>query len=115
MRRKTLLLLVIGIVGLAVVMTALGVSAQPPAGGAPGGGPGGPGGGRGDFMGMMRMAGGGAIAVHGESVYVLFMGTLFKLNADTLEIEAQVQLRPQGLPGPMGAGPGAGPGGAPPQ
>jgi hypothetical protein len=61
---------------------------------------------RGQFMGMMaRMGGGAAIAVAGESVYVIYMGTLFKFNADTLEEEAQVRLQPQGLP--MGGRPGA--------
>jgi hypothetical protein len=65
------------------------------------------------MMGRMAPA---SIAVSGESVYVFYMGTLFKLNADTLEIEAEVQLRPQGMPAmPMGAGPGAPPGAAPPQ
>jgi hypothetical protein len=108
------MLLVAGIVGLAVVATALGVYAQPgpPAGGAPGGA----GGGRnfGQMMGMMRMAGGTAIAVSDGAVYVVYMGTLFRFNADTLEEEAQVQLRPQwmqgmGQPGGLGGAPGAPP------
>jgi len=107
MQRRTLMLIVVGIVGLAMVATAIGVYAQPgPApGGAPGGGFGGRGGG---FMGMM--GGSTAIAVSGDSVYVVFMGTLFKFNADTLEEVAQVRLRPEGMPmmGPGGAG------GAPP-
>jgi len=115
---------VIGIVALGVLATAISVYAQPPAGGAPGGAPGGgfggPGGGRGGFMGMM-MGGGPAIAVAGDSVYVVYMGTLFKFNADTLEEIAQVQLKPEALANlrpPGGGAPGAvapvgPPGGAP--
>jgi hypothetical protein len=115
MQRKTLMSLVAGIVGLAVVATALGVYAQP--GPPAAGGPGGPAGGRnfGQMMGMMRMASGTAIAVNDGAVYVVYMGTLFRFNADTLEEEAQVQLRPQGMPG-MGMGqPGGAPAAAPGQ
>jgi hypothetical protein len=65
-------------------------------------------------MGMM-MGGGTAIAVSGDSVYVVYMGTLFKFNADTLEEVAQVQLKPAALANlrPPGA-PGGAPGGPAP-
>jgi len=108
MKRSTLMLIVAGIVAVGILATAIGVHAQ-----APGQPPGGAGPGAGTFMraGMMSSP---AIAVAGDCVYVVYMGTLFKFNADTLEEEAQVRLRPQGLPGmPGGAGgaPGAPAGG----
>jgi hypothetical protein len=63
---------------------------------------------------MGGMSQGVAIAVSGESVFVVYMGTLFRFNVDTLEEEAQVRLRPQGM-GPGGPGGGGMPGfGAPP-
>ena len=105
MRSKSLLLVFVTLALGALVFAALAVYAQDQ--------PGFQGGGqwpqrpdRGQMMGMMaRMGGGTAIAVAGESVYVVYMGTLFKFNADTLEEEAQVRLRPQGMPMP-GAGGG---------
>lgn len=109
MRTKTLLV-ILGTVAVAgLILTSLAVYAQDQPGFQGGGQrPQGRGGAdRGAMMGMMaRMGGGTAIAVTGESVYVVYMGTLFKFNADTLEEEAQVRLQPQGMPG-MGGAPGA--------
>jgi hypothetical protein len=56
-----------------------------------------------------------AITVANGKIYVVFMGTLFKLNADTLEEEAQVRLQPKWMQQMMGpGGPGGPPGAAPP-
>ncbi len=94
------------LVGLVCTMY-VGYAQPPPAApgapggaGAPGGGRGGPGGGRGGFgggMGAGLMASPPAIVVANGKVYVVFLGTLFKLNADTLEVEAQAKLVPQGM------------------
>lgn len=113
MRTKTLLAILGTVVVAGLILTSLAVYAQDQPG-FQGGGQRPQRGDRGQFMGMMaRMGGGTAIAVSGESVYVIYMGTLFKFNADTLEEEAQVRLQPEGMPG-MGGRPGApgAPGGA---
>ncbi len=114
MRTRTLLL-ILGTVAVAgLILTSLAVYAQDQPGFQGGGQRPQGRGDRGQWMGMMaRMGGGTAIAVSGDSVYVIYMGTLFKFNADTLEEEAQVRLQPEGMPmgGPPMA-PGAPGGGA---
>ncbi len=103
--RKTTLWWIIGTMALVgVVCTALAVYAQPPPGapGAPGGGPGGPGGGGRGMGGLLAAP--PVITVANGKVYVVYLGTLFKLNADTLEEEAQVHLQPKWLQQMMGAG-----------
>jgi len=117
MRSRTVLWIVSALVLVSVICTAYAVYAQqppgPPAAPAGGAGAGGgrPGGMRGG-MGMMMGGGGGGpvMTVANGKVYVIFMGTLFKFNADTLEEEAQVRLQPNWLPAP--GAPGAPP--APP-
>jgi hypothetical protein len=105
MRKKTMFAVVGIVVVLGLIITTVAVYAQAQPGGFQGGGGGrgggGPGGGGGSgmmgrMMGMMR-GGSAAIAVSGESVYVVYMGTLFKFNADTLEEEGQAKLEVEGM------------------
>ena len=103
MRVRTVVWIAAMVVLVGLISTMFVGYAQPPpaapgapaGAGAPGGGRGGPGG-RGGFGGGM-MGASSAIAVANGKVYVVFMGTLFKLNADTLEVEAQAKLVPQGM------------------
>jgi hypothetical protein len=106
MRTKTLLLILGTVAVTGLVLTSLAVYAQDQPGFQGGGQQRPQRGDRAQWMGMMgRMGGGAAIAVAGDYVYVVYMGTLFKVSADTLTVEHQVALQPQGLP--MGGRPGA--------